>query len=288
MKQHRSERPTHPATTLLAIAALLTGAPTGARADSSPRQPLWELGLGAAALRLPDYRGADVAHGYLLPLPYVIYRGNWLRAGRDGARAVLIETPTWVLDISLHASVPVRSHDNPARQGMANLPATVEIGPQLSTTLWRAASGPAHLDLRLPLRSAITLERSPSTVGQVFTPNLNLDLPHVTAGWNLGLQAGLSYGSRRHHEHFYGVSAADATAARPAYQARGGYAGWQTLAALSRRYDQTWVGLFMRYDRLDGAVFADSPLVRQRDALSAGIAFAWVLARSTQEARSDD
>jgi outer membrane scaffolding protein for murein synthesis (MipA/OmpV family) len=171
---------------------------------------------------------------------------------------------------------------------MANLPATVEIGPQLSTTLWRATSSQAHLDLRLPLRSAITLERSPAAVGQVFTPTLNLDLPHVTAGWNLGLQAGLSYGSRHHHEHFYNISTADATATRPAYQARGGYAGWQTQAALSRRFDQSWVGLYMRYDRLGGAVFADSPLVRQRNAFSAGVAFAWVLARSTQDARSDD
>ena len=46
------------------------------------KKPLWELGWGAAALYLPDYRGADESHPYLLPIPYVIYRGKRLQAER--------------------------------------------------------------------------------------------------------------------------------------------------------------------------------------------------------------
>lgn len=270
-----------------AAAAVPESAPAASQ-PTVPRLPLWELGLGAAALRLPDYRGADVSHNYLLPLPFVVYRGDWLRADRNGARAVLIDTPSWELTISMNASAPVRSQDNPARQGMANLPATIEIGPKLSSTLWRARSGGAHLQLDLPLRTAVTLERHPTTVGQVFTPNLDLSLPNSLAGWNVGVQAGLSFGSRRQHEHFYGVPLANATPERPAYQAHGGYAGWQTLLALSRRSGSIWNGLYLRYDRLDGAAFTDSPLLRRRDALSAGFAMAWIFARSTQDARSDD
>ena len=44
-------------------------------ADRLVPRPLWELGLGVAALRLPDYRGSDQSSTYLLPLPYVVYRG---------------------------------------------------------------------------------------------------------------------------------------------------------------------------------------------------------------------
>jgi outer membrane scaffolding protein for murein synthesis (MipA/OmpV family) len=122
----------------------------------------------------------------------------------------------------------------------------------------------------------------------VLTPTLNLDLPRWSSGWNVGLQIGPKWGSQRLHGHFYGVSAVDATASRPTYTARSGYAGWQAVAAVSQRFDRTWVGAFVRHERLEGAAFADSPLVRQRQAVSAGVAVVWVLARSDEEARSDD
>jgi outer membrane scaffolding protein for murein synthesis (MipA/OmpV family) len=270
-------------TTVLATLAtlLITTAP--------PLQatPLWELGLGAATLHLPDYRGADVSHGYLLPLPYVVYRGQWLRADREGARAVLIDTPGWELNLSAHASAPVRSRDNPARAGMANLPATIELGPKLTAHLWEAEDKSAQLDLLLPVRAVMAVSRSPGVVGAVAVPALNLDLPR-RAGWNVSLVTGIDIGSRRLHDHYYGVSAQDATADRPAWQARGGFGGWHLLAAASRRFERTWVGVYLRHDRLGGAVFADSPLVRRRSALSAGIGVSWVLAQSSEEARSDD
>lgn len=271
--------------TLLALAA----GPACADADDRATQPLWELGLGVAALQLPDYRGADVSQRLLLPLPYVVYRGHWLRADRDGARAVFVETPRWELTLSAHAGAPSRSRDNPARAGMADLPGTVELGPQLTAHLWRRAEpDAARLDLLLPVRSVIGLTRRPAIIGSTFVPTLNLDLPRLGGRWNPGLQAGLSWGSQRLHAHYYGVPEADATATRPAWTARSGQAGWHTLASLSSRIDHTWIGAFVRYDRLGGAVFADSPLVRQRHALSAGVAVAWVLAQSDQTAPSTD
>ena len=276
--------------TLLALSlnVALTALPSQAAEPEGPRRPLWELGIGAAAMQLPDYAGSDVSHGYLLPLPFVVYRGRWLRADREGARAVLIDTPTWGLNLSAHASAPVRSRDNPARLGMANLPATLEIGPKLTTQLWKAADGSAELHANLPLRAVIGLTRRAPMLGAVLTPTLNLDLPQLAGGWDLGLQVGPKWGSQRLHDHYHAVSAADATATRPAYTARGGYAGWQALAAVSQRFDRMWVGAFVSHDRLDGAVFADSPLVRQRHGVSAGVAMVWVLARSNEEARSDD
>lgn len=173
-----------PRTFRAALATLLLGAGAG----TVPAAPLWELGLGAAALRLPDYRGADVSHGYLLPLPYVVYRGQWLRADREGARAVLVDRPGWELNLSAHASAPVRSRDNPARAGMANLPATVELGPKLTARLWQAEDRSAQLDLLLPVRAVIAVSRSPHAVGAVAVPTLNLDLPRL-AGWLAGTSA---------------------------------------------------------------------------------------------------
>ena len=252
------------------------------------QRPLWELGVGVAGLRLPDYRGSDQSRGYLLPLPYVVYRGTWLKADRDGARALLFDTQRVKVDVSVAASTPTRSEDNAAREGMPNLPGTGEIGPNLNVTLAASSNDRWKLDLRLPLRAAFTLQRSPRFVGTTFSPNLNLDIGGVGGGWNVGLLTGPVFADRKYHEYLYGVDPAYATAARSAYQAHGGYAGWQALAATSRRFGSTWVGAFLRYDSLGGAAFEDSPLVRRRSALTLGFGVAWILATSSELVPSTD
>jgi outer membrane scaffolding protein for murein synthesis (MipA/OmpV family) len=252
------------------------------------KKPLWELGVGVAGLRLPDYRGSDQSRSYLLPLPYIVYRGTWLKADRDGARALLLDTQRVKVDVSVAASTPTRSKDNAARAGMPNLPAVGEIGPNLNYTLAGSAANHWRLDLRLPLRAAVTLQRSPQFIGTTFSPHLNLDLGGVAGGWNVGMLTGPLFADRKYHEHFYGVDAAYATPQRPAYQAHGGYAGWQALAATSRRFGNTWVGAFVRYDSLHGAAFEDSPLVRRNSALTFGFGISWILATSSELVPASD
>ena len=252
------------------------------------QRPLWELGLGVAGLRLPDYRGSDQSHAYLLPVPYVVYRGTWLKADRDGARALLFDSQRVKVDVSVAASRPTRSQDNEARAGMPNLPGTAEIGPNLNVTLAGSLKDRWKLDLRLPLRAAFTLQSSPKYVGATLSPNLNLDIGGVGGGWNVGLLTGPVFADRKYHEHVYGVDAAYATAERPEFHAHGGYAGWQALAATSRRFGKTWVGGFIRYDSLRGAAFEDSPLVRRNSALTFGFGVAWILATSSELVPSTD
>jgi outer membrane scaffolding protein for murein synthesis (MipA/OmpV family) len=283
------------AATLLALGAGLAcavpiepGPDVDAGLNPGSKKPLWELGLGVAGLRLPDYRGSDQSRSYLLPLPYIVYRGTWLKADRDGARALLFDTQRVKVDVSVAASTPTRSRDNAAREGMPNLAAVGEIGPNLNLTLARSIENRWRLDLRLPLRAAVTLQRSPEFIGTTFSPHLNLDLAGVAGGWNLGLLTGPLFADRKYHEHFYGVDAAYATPERAAYRAHGGYAGWQALAATSRRFGNTWVGAFVRYDSLRGAVFEDSPLVRRHSALTMGFGVSWILATSAELVPSSD
>jgi outer membrane scaffolding protein for murein synthesis (MipA/OmpV family) len=287
---------------LQALAALLLAA-AGATVSAQPVEPgpdvdsglgagvqrsLWELGLGVAGLSLPDYRGSDQRHAYLLPLPYIVYRGTWLKADRDGARALLFDSDRVKVDVSAAASTPTRSTDNDARQGMPDLHGTVELGPNLNVTLARSRQARWKLDLRLPLRAGFSIERSPRFVGATFEPNLNLDLGGVGGGWNLGLLTGPVFADRKQHSFFYGVDPAYATASRPAYQAHGGYGGWRALAAGSRRFGDMWVGGFLRYDNLRGATFDDSPLVRRRAALTVGFGVSWILATSSERVTSPD
>jgi outer membrane scaffolding protein for murein synthesis (MipA/OmpV family) len=246
--------------------------------------PLWEAGAGLATISLPDYRGARERSNYVLPLPYFVYRGERLKADREGLRGTLFDSDRVEVNLSLNATLPVNSDDSQARRGMTDLKPTVELGPTVNLTLWRSAGRDMKLDFRAPVRTAITLESSPKQIGWLFSPSLNLDIRDPTgfAGWNLGILTGPIFSNREYNAHFYSVGAADATAQRPAYAAPGGYAGSQFTLGLSRRFARYWVGAFLRYDTLAGASFAASPLVARTHGVAAGFGISWILGESTR------
>jgi outer membrane scaffolding protein for murein synthesis (MipA/OmpV family) len=262
-------------TALLAITWL--AAPAQAK-----EEPLWEYGLGIGALAFEDYRGADTTHVYPVPVPYVAYNGTFLKADREGVRGMLINQNRIELNLSANATTPVRN--DRVRSGMPDLRSTVELGPSLDLHLMRSDDTRIKLDLRMPLRAALTVEADPKFIGWTFTPRFTLDVadPLGCAGWNFGLLTGPLFADRRYHDYFYSVAAQFATASRPAYQAPGGYAGSQLIIALSKRFPKYWVGAYMRYDTLAGAAFLDSPLVQRDSYWSAGIGISWMIRRSTQ------
>lgn len=274
------------ATVLLGLAVLSPATGAAQQRDEA----YWEAGAGFAALRLPDYRGASHARGYAFPLPYFVYRGDFLKADRDGVRGVLLDSERVDLDLSAGASLPVDSSRSEVREGMPDLRAALELGPSLELTLWRSAGRRARVDLRLPLRGAVTIESDPRFIGVQFFPHLNLDVKDVggAAGWNLGVLAGPVYTDRRYNRYFYAVSPDAASASRPAYDPGGGYGGLQFIVAMSRRFGRAWVGGFLRYDTLAGATYADSPLVTSRRYAAGGVGVSWVFAESSRRVPAED
>jgi MipA family protein len=240
---------------------------------------------------LPDYRGSDESRSYVYPIPYLVYRGDRLRVDRTGARAVLLESQRFELDFSGNATPPVDSSKNHAREGMPDLNPTVEIGPQLNFTLGRDREKEWRFDLRLPVRAVMATDlRHARQAGYVAYPHLNLNLrPELLGGkWNLGLQTGALFATREYHRYFYGIDPQFATPQRPAYEASGGYSGAVALVSTSRRIGKLWMGGFVRYDNLQGAVFENSPLVKQNHSVMAGFAFAWVFAESERRVEANE
>jgi MipA family protein len=269
------------------LAALLSAAGAPAYAELRPE---WEFGLGATGLTLPDYRGSDESRGYLLPFPYLIYRGERFRVDRQGVRGIFFESDRIEINLSVNATPPVDSDDNRARQGMPHLDPTLEIGPRVDVRLLSDRVEDWALEFRVPLRAAIATDFSHTKgIGFVLSPHLSLTTRPVVARvkWNLGAQAGPLFATREYHEYFYGVGPDVATPERPVFQASGGYSGAYALVSLSRRFPRFWVGAFARYDALKNAVFEDSPLVRRDYAFMAGIALAWVFAESSKKVEID-
>ncbi len=257
---------------------LLTLIPSSVIADELP---LWEFGLGAAPISFPDYRGSDERSAYVLPLPYIIYRGDRFKVDRDGPRGILFDTDRAELDISLNASIPVDSDNNNARRGMSDLDPTFEVGPVLKLKLTDPqADWPLRLDL--PVRAVFATDFTDiEHVGWLFHPQLWLDAPKI-AGWNVSVGAGPIFADRSYHDYYYSVDSGAATATRPAFAADGGYSGTSLLAGTSRRFGNLWIGGFLRYDNLSGASFEDSPLVETDHYFAAGFAVAWIFAQSDE------
>jgi len=257
---------------------------------SAEEKPLFEFGLGAGAAVLPDYTGSDESRVYPGPVPYIVYRGKFLKADRDGVRTRLFNRSYAELSISAGGSLPVDSDDNKARQGLPDLKPTFELGPQLELHLWRSKNEKLKLDLDIPVRLPITVEGSPRSIGVVVGPRLSLDVADFAGfeDWDFGLSIGPNFADAKYHDYFYEVAPRFATPDRPVFDAGGGYSSAAVLAAISKRFPKYWVGAFLRYESLKGATYEDSPLVKRQSAVVAGVGFAWIIGRSKRTVEVDD
>ncbi len=253
--------------------------------------PLWEAGAGVAVISFPEYRGSDQRRTFVLPVPYLVYRGEYLKADRNSMRGQFLKNERVELSANANGSIPVDSSDNSARKGMPDLDPTLELGPNLLLTILRTPGRGMEIGLRLPVRTVIATDFSHTrNVGWVFQPQINMDFRHtwLGEGWSLGFAAGPLYGDSRYHNYFYGVAPQFATPQRPAFKATGGYAGAQVLGAVSKRFPSFWVGAFARWDTLNGAVFEASPLVRQNESFAAGFAITWILGSSRKVVEAEE
>jgi len=235
--------------------------------------PRLELGIGLFALNSPDYRGSAESANYLLPAPYIKYRGERVRVD-EGADGIIFESPDLLFTLSGNLSLPA-DENTPERDGMDELKALVEIGPSLNWRFLRLERSAWWLDL--PLRLAYTLDGDFEHVGFVFQPRLSWRRPATRLGeWKLRFNFGPLFASNEHHDYFYSVDPAEATATRPAYDAAGGFSGLRTEFTYSRRIGGYWLGGFLRYDSLRGSQIEDSPLVSETGTWMGGVALAWV------------
>lgn len=272
---------------LAAALAPLTLAANHAAASGLPR---WEAGVSSAALYAPDYRGADQMRTRALVLPYVVYRGDVLRADRDGLRAQLLDGQRIEFNLSAGLGLPVNSDRNDARRGMPEIDWVVELGPAMNLRLASWDGGKSDLQLRLPVRAAFALDGGADYVGTLFTPGLRAtfrDLPW-TGGAALRLTTGPQFATADYHRFYYGVEPAFATPTRPAYRPGAGYSGWEASMSLVKISGPWRLFGFGGVDLIHGAQFEDSPLIRRRSNWNVGLGVAFVIASSGERVSQRD
>jgi outer membrane scaffolding protein for murein synthesis (MipA/OmpV family) len=274
------------------VALTLLLAAAGAQADGVMK-PLWELGLFNFVASIPDYRGSDESTLYAFPLPYLVYRGERLRATREGVRGILYQDSRFETSLSAFGNPPV-SRDNEAREGMPDLDALVELGPSVKW-FFRGRDPLDKLYLQLSARAAasISFQSGPQMRYQGITGGLDAVYSNQSQWRDLGIRyrltAGIVAGDAGYHRYFYEVAPAYATPERPAYGAEAGYGGFSLSASM--QYDlapRLAIGFYSRWDNLDGAVYADSPLVKTQNNFVIGAALILKPLRSDTLVASDE
>lgn len=245
-------------------------------AANAKDQPLWEVGAGIGYYMSPHYLGSDQTASYLLPIPYAIYRGKYIRSDRGGIRGKIYKNERLDLRVSLGASLPVNNEDNKAREGMPDLDLMLEAGPTLQYQLYKTDMQEFRIDL--PLRTAFTFGNEISYRGVIATPRLYYQIrPQY---WRLTTTIGPVYGSGKYHEYFYDVKSKYATATREEYKSEAGYTGMRYSFSVSRKFGQVFLGTFFNYYDIKGAENERSPLVKQTDYVAVAFALSWVFSES--------
>ena len=228
-------------------------------------KPLWEVGLFGGAARMPHYRGSNEYSAYVLPLPYLIYRGEIVRANRDGVKGIVWSTGRIEAALSFSGSPPV-DEDNEARKGMSDIGAILEIGPGIRFFI-TDRENPNPLCLKAGVRAAISVDTDDFDMAyEGIRGNVKLIYRNSTflreQGVSLCLNAGVDFANRDYNDRLYSVDSMDVMPDRPAYNAESGYSGFSLSAnAVKKLNDRGSVGVYYRWDNQSGAAVADSPLV---------------------------
>lgn len=289
-----------PALPTAILAAVLVAAPAAAQQEprgptppamggQGPGQPLWEAGLFAAGGWVADYPASGEGRWRGLPVPYVIYRGEVIRIGDQGAiraRRTFMDDRL-ELDIGLGGAFDVDSDDNDARQGMPDLDFLFELGPSVEYRFLPADS-PVQVEASLEVRAVFSTDfGGVDHEGYVINPQISYFNRSVGGSpVSLFLAAGPIWGLDGVNDYFYTVAPQFARPGRSAYQADEGYIGTEFTLGLSYRVTdrlRAFAGGQIGY--FGGSANEDSPLFEEEVNYSVGFGLNWTIYESDRRAK---
>lgn len=268
---------------LIVIFVLFSAISPYVRAESQKQSlPLWEWGIGVGYAALPGYIGSNFSDEYIFPFPIFYYRGQTWKVSRRSIDAVFFESERMELKLSMNGAPPVDSFDNPARLGMEDLDATLEIGPSF---LLRHPMGDNEFELEIPLRSVLATDGGYlGDKGFVFNPKVRWR--HQKSNGSLMIRSSVTlatvWGTDRFFDYYYGVDDEEATGFRSSYQPGKGFGGYYISTGTTFYYDRWRVGIYIRYHDIKDATFNESPLVERNSSTLMGFYLNRIIKRSSR------
>lgn len=217
-------------------------------------------------LNLPDYPGASSSTSRVLPFPWLIYRGDYLKADEEGSRLQVFKSENFEIGASGGFNFPIDSNANPAREGMPDTDMLVGAGPAL---LYRYPLKSKLHRLTLGLGARISFSVGGlddiEEQGHVLEPSARYWLkPGKESPFVFFTSFSFSMADQKFNEFFYQVDQEFETAKRKAYDAKSGFGDITTSLGLSYEASKR-VSVFMGayYLNLTLAANKDSPLVEE-------------------------
>ena len=265
------------------LLALCLAAPGLAQTRPAADLPLWEVGVGGFGVSQQAYPGASEQVRRGLALPFLIYRGEYLRVDRETLGLRAVNQPRYEVDIGFAGAFGSRAGDSEARRGMPELGTLVEFGPRLKLHLG-SVNDDGRLRAEFALRGVFDLDDKFRNKGASFEPRLVWE-QRGGGNWRYGASVGALFGNRKLADTFYSVAPADALPGRPAYSAESGLIAWRVGASASHEVTPDLrLFVFGRLDSVAGAANRASPLVQKTTGGSVGVGLAYTFARSSRRA----
>ncbi|WP_213994853.1 MipA/OmpV family protein [Arsukibacterium sp.] len=251
------------------------------KAEPANELPLWEAGLLGLSIEQLAYPGSSEQVQRNFILPYLIYRGDFLRADRGNVGLRAYKSDNLELDVGFAAALGASESDIAEREGMPELGTLVEAGPRLRWTISDNIWG-SRLRLDLPVRAVFDVEEGMRYSGVSIEPSLFAD---VTTTAELSYTFGVSalFGSEKLTDRFYQVAEQFSSTSRPEFDAKAGLVAIRVSGAISKKFSSKWRGFsFARYETVSNAKNQHSPLVVKNGGWSVGVGVTYIWARSAQ------
>lgn len=241
--------------------------------------PIFELGVGAGYLNVPNYPGAKNSSFYFIPFPVAIYRGELLRADEDGTRARLLRNRYFEIGLSAGFNFPIKSSENDVRKGMPDKPALLGLGPSFLFKLLRNKYNKltAGLGVRANFETS-NFEENGLLVEPFFRYWFKLENLESTTFF---LGASYSAASKRYHSFFYNVDEEFKNSNRPIFISNAGTVDYTYSLGLTIDFSSSlsfYTGVV--YSDLSDSVSIKSPLLEKEKTIGYGIGFTWLLFES--------
>ncbi|MGK5091218.1 MipA/OmpV family protein [Deltaproteobacteria bacterium TL4] len=245
----------------------------------------WEGGLAVIGGQTPHYFGSNHHIYAVLPLPFFVYRLDYLQLG-DSNKIKLAEQDDFLVEFSASGRWALESDDleahppnevkdphaeiyrstNYTRRGMEDLPFVLLLG---INPKWYLNN---HLYVESPLLVGVTVGSGFAHVGDTLSPTLSFDVFNRASNHILEFSVSWLLGDYLYNNYYYEVPAKNALEGRPEYHATSGLTTFSYGVDFSFDVtDQLTLGGGYGIHEMYTSVVRESPLIVAKQSRSIGI-----------------